>query len=204
MFGTRYFVTQTVTDGALHFGQAQEQKRTRDSFTALAGDPEYDVEAFLDQRGMDGVEERARAELRREWLDKIESWLGDIGGEAGLDFTRWRLINEVDRLRRQLGIARPRDLNKVREQTRERVAAFRKRQREAKEQEEDDRRERLLGLTVMLKQFVREQRNDFSAEALAAAMGWSTRYPVEVVTEMLAELKASGEFDRIIGEPVGD
>ena len=35
-------------------------------------------------------------------------------------------------------------------------------------------------------------------------MGWSTHYPVEVVTEMLAELKASGEFDRIIGEPVGD
>lgn len=42
-------------------------KGKADIITAFATDSEYDVEAFLDQDGMAGVEERALVELRKEW-----------------------------------------------------------------------------------------------------------------------------------------
>ena len=44
-----------------------------------------------------------------------------------------------------------------------------------------------------------ERRNDMSAEAIAAFLN-SVHYPVEEVAERLAELKASGDYDRIIAE----
>ena len=43
-------------------------------------------------------------------------------------------------------------------------------------------------------------RNDFSAEAIAAALESPDHYPVAVVAELLAELKASGDYDRILAE----
>lgn len=45
---------------------------------------------------------------------------------------------------------------------------------------------------------IEERCNDFSAEAIAAAMNRPKRYPVDLVGELLAELKASGDYDRIL------
>jgi hypothetical protein len=50
-----------------------------------------------------------------------------------------------------------------------------------------------------VKLFAKERRNDFSAEAIAAVLD-SEHYPVAEVAERLAELKASGDYDRIIAE----
>jgi hypothetical protein len=47
-----------------------------------------------------------------------------------------------------------------------------------------------------------QRRNDFSAEAITAAIDDAVRYPLELVTAALAELKASGDYDRILAEPV--
>jgi hypothetical protein len=56
------------------------------------------------------------------------------------DFLRRRLTDEVKRVRRQLGVRRPRDLDIVRGQTRERVRRFRERQKEALAERQNDRR----------------------------------------------------------------
>jgi hypothetical protein len=58
------------------------------------------------------------------------------------------------------------------------------------------------GLVVMLKQMVDKRRNDFSAEAITAALKRPKHYPVALVAELLAELKASGDYDRILAETV--
>ena len=55
------------------------------------------------------------------------------------------------------------------------------------------------GVIVVLKMFVQEQRNDLSAEAIAAHMN-RPDFPLDVVTEALADLKASGDYDHIIAE----
>jgi hypothetical protein len=62
------------------------------------------------------------------------------------------------------------------------------------------RDEKRHGLAIFLKQMVEERHSDFSAEAIAAAMKWPKHYPVEVVAKLLAELKASGDYDRIPAE----
>jgi hypothetical protein len=54
----------------------------------------------------------------------------------------------------------------------------------------------------MLKQMVDKRRNDFSAEAITAALKRPKHYPVALVAELLAELKASGDYDRILAETV--
>ena len=82
----------------------------------------------------------------------------------------------------------------MREQTRDRVRHFRERQKKR----QLDRR----GLVVMLKQMVDKRRNDFSAEAITAALKRPKHYPVALVAELLAELKASGDYDRILAETV--
>jgi hypothetical protein len=53
-----------------------------------------------------------------------------------------------------------------------------------------------------LKFFVRERRNAFSAEAITAFINRPDNYPLTLVTEALAKLKADGDFDRILAEPV--
>jgi hypothetical protein len=55
------------------------------------------------------------------------------------------------------------------------------------------------GRSISAKLFAKQRRNDFSAEAIAAALE-SEHYPVELVAELLAELKADGDYDRIIAE----
>jgi hypothetical protein len=179
-----------------------------DFAAAFKGDPEYDIEAFFDQHGMTGVEERALVEVRKDWLERIEQWLD---GEDPSDWYMRRLTDEANRLRRQLGIPRPRNLKTIREKTRERVARFRERKKEreqTKKQQPDQtipgtsRDEKRQGLAIFLKQMVEERRNDFSPAAIAAAMNWPKQYPVELVAELLAELKASGEYDRILAETV--
>jgi hypothetical protein len=131
------------------------------------------------------------AEPQRGGQCRIEGWLE----EEDLNARRTRMLTrEANTLRRQLGIRRPRDLAAVREQTRDRVRHFRERQKKR----QLDRR----GLVVMLKQMVDKRRNDFSAEAITAALKRPKHYPVALVAELLAELKASGDYDRILAETV--
>ena len=56
------------------------------------------------------------------------------------------------------------------------------------------------GVVIVLKTFVQEKRNDLSAEAIAAYMNRPDLCPLDLVTEVLADLKASGDYDRIIAE----
>jgi hypothetical protein len=65
------------------------------------------------------------------------------------------------------------------------------------EQAAKRRQAQQMGVAGILKLFAMERRNDFSAEAIAALLD-SPHYPVEEVAERLAELKASGDYDRII------
>ena len=55
------------------------------------------------------------------------------------------------------------------------------------------------GVVVVLKMFVQEHRNDLSAEAIAAFMNRQD-FPLDLVTEALTDLKASGDYDRIVAE----
>jgi hypothetical protein len=57
-------------------------------------------------------------------------------------------------------------------------------------------------VAAFLKLFTEQRRNDFSAEAITAAIDDAVGYPLELVTAALAELKASGDYDRILAEPV--
>jgi hypothetical protein len=43
-----------------------------------------------------------------------------------------------------------------------------------------------------------KQRNDFSAEAITAVIDNQEQYSPELVTQALANLKASGDYDRIL------
>jgi hypothetical protein len=64
---------------------------------------------------------------------------------------------------------------------------------------EPEKLQRKLGAVAgFVKLFAKERRNDFSAAAIAAAM--NGHYPVEDVVAVLEELKASGDYDRIIAE----
>jgi hypothetical protein len=58
-------------------------------------------------------------------------------------------------------------------------------------------------VAACIKHFVMERRNDFSAEAIAAMLDMPDAYPVEFVAEILDNLKASGDYDRIIAEKTG-
>lgn len=73
-------------------------------------------------------------------------------------------------------------------------AAYRKAEQERKEAKGRG------AVIAFLKAFVRERRSDFSAEAIVEAT--DNHLSLEFVTEVLAELKASGEYDRILAEPV--
>ena len=53
-------------------------------------------------------------------------------------------------------------------------------------------------VAAFLKLFAKEQRNDFSAEAITAVIDNPEQYPLELVRQALADLKASGDFDRIL------
>jgi hypothetical protein len=97
----------------------------------------------------------------------------------------------------------------------------RKLKQKLKQQKADEERERLLdeitghiyrqqqaaarrqgqlsSVAGCLKFLTRERRNDFSAEAIAALLD-SEYYPVEEIAERLDELKASGDYDRILAE----
>ena len=55
-------------------------------------------------------------------------------------------------------------------------------------------------VAAFLTLFTKQRRNDFSAEAITAAIDDAVRYPLELVTAALAELKASGDYDRILAE----
>jgi hypothetical protein len=72
-------------------------------------------------------------------------------------------------------------------------AAYRETQQKQRQQAQ------LGGVAGVLKLFTNERRNDMSAEAIAAFLD-SVHYPVEEVAERLTELKASGDYDRIIAE----
>jgi hypothetical protein len=52
----------------------------------------------------------------------------------------------------------------------------------------------------VLKLFATERRNDFSAQAIAGFLESPEHYPAEEVSELLDELRASGDYERIIGE----
>jgi hypothetical protein len=67
------------------------------------------------------------------------------------------------------------------------------------QQEDRQRQGQLSTVAGCIKLFAKERRNDFSAEAIAALLD-SPHYPVEDVAERLAELKTSGDFDRIIAD----
>jgi hypothetical protein len=76
-------------------------------------------------------------------------------------------------------------------------AAYRKAEREQAAKQ----RPRLLGVVAAyLKLFAKERRNDCSAEAITAAINKPEHYPLELITELLAELEASGDYDRILAE----
>jgi ribosomal protein L22 len=69
-----------------------------------------------------------------------------------------------------------------------------------------EREQRLTGavrsVAGCLKYMLRERRNDFSAEAITALINRPDSYPLELVTEALAKLKADSAYDRILAEPV--
>ena len=52
-------------------------------------------------------------------------------------------------------------------------------------------------VAACLAYFRNERRNDFSAEAIAAALTGVPRVTVDRAVEILAELRASGDYDRI-------
>jgi phosphoglycolate phosphatase-like HAD superfamily hydrolase len=54
-------------------------------------------------------------------------------------------------------------------------------------------------VAAVVKLFAKERRRDLGAAAIAAMLG-PDRYPVELVPELLAELQARGDYDRIVAE----
>jgi hypothetical protein len=127
---------------------------------------------------------------------------------CGIEFTAPR-FDASKAARRQLVLAK---------------AAVRAERRKLRERKAEQDRERLLDQIVgaavrkveqeqaltatirtvaaFLKLFVKQRRNDFSAEAITAAIDDADHYPLELVTEALAKLKADGDYDRILAEPV--
>lgn len=64
------------------------------------------------------------------------------------------------------------------------------------------KREHAIRSTVAmyLKLFVKERRNDMSAEAIAAALNRPDDYPVDEIARALDQLRATGDYDRIVNE----
>jgi hypothetical protein len=52
----------------------------------------------------------------------------------------------------------------------------------------------------ILKLFAQERRNDMSAEAIAEFLSNPYAYPVEAIASALEQLRASGDYDRIVNE----
>jgi hypothetical protein len=55
-------------------------------------------------------------------------------------------------------------------------------------------------VAAYLKLFVKQRRNDFSTEAITAAIDNPEHYPFELVADALAKLKADGDYSRILAE----
>jgi hypothetical protein len=51
--------------------------------------------------------------------------------------------------------------------------------------------------------FAKERRNDMSAEAIADLINMPDNYPVEEIRLALDQLRASGDYDRIVNEVAG-
>jgi hypothetical protein len=95
----------------------------------------YSPHGFIQTGGMMAVEQEAAAEAirdaRESWLPTLESFVAEHVEEGDL-ITRFILDEEIRRLRRLLGQPAPQspeDLDRRRQQTRERVRRYRERQR---------------------------------------------------------------------------
>ena len=152
-----------------------------------------------------GVEARAEAaayEARmseyRFWLEILDGWRMDYtaaaGDEAAGRAARW-LVHEIARIKRILGERQPRDLDKVRAQTKERVRRHRERRRymsAAERKTEGDYREeraREKRLAVVMKAlgkvYTRPQAGLDVAAAAVKLLGEKGR---EVTPEVVAEV----------------
>jgi SLT domain-containing protein len=56
----------------------------------------------------------------------------------------------------------------------------------------------LATVAGILQVFVRERRNDMSAEAMANFLALPEQYPVEAIARALDQLRADGDYDRIV------
>ena len=72
--------------------------------------------------------------------------------------------------------------------------------------EQQQHREQAVLATVagMLVFFTRERRNDMSAQAMADSLAMPDDYPVEAIAKALDQLRATGDYDRIVAETTGE
>ena len=86
------------------------------------------------------------------------------------------------------------------EQERERFVAETVGRATIKVQKQGEQRAVVATVAGTLKLFVRERRNDMSAEAMAAFLDKPHFYSADAIAAALEELRASGEYDRIVAE----
>jgi hypothetical protein len=53
---------------------------------------------------------------------------------------------------------------------------------------------------MVLKLFAEQRRNDMSAEAMAEFLAMPDNYPTEAIAHALDQLRATGDYDRIVSE----
>ena len=135
---------------------------------------------------------------------------GDLAYLAGLSKKQQRLERNVHdsyealKVAHKEQVAATRDVRETKRKLRE-CKADQKRERFLDEitgriyRHEQEAKRRQGGRATVagyIKLFVHERRNDFSAEAIAAAINMPDHYPVELVAASLEDLKASGDYAR--------
>jgi hypothetical protein len=185
--------------------------------------------------GVDARAEAAAYEARmseyRFWLEILNGWRMDYtaaaGDEAAGRAARW-LVHEIARIKRILGERQPRDLDKVRAQTKQRVRRHRERRRyksadeiaaerkaERDYREERAREKRLavlmkalgkvyahpqagLGVAAAAVKLLSEKGREVTPEAVADVLDGPMS--VGVAADALEALKLMGHYDRIVAE----
>jgi hypothetical protein len=122
-----------------------------------------------------------------------------------IDSTRKVMAERRERLR--LDPNRPLRVQKrqkaaERKRVAEEVARQQRRARAKLDMEQQRPRNDNLGMVVVgaIMLFVKQRRNDFSAEAITAMLDMPEHYPLELVAARLARLHADGDFDRIVAD----